>query len=194
MKRQNAETFQKLSKNWIEHRDALLTAIAAYPRDISEDAILSAAENNYNYTIDRGELRFLIDAEGPSRKKHIETIAKEAKLFKDIANDIAKDKDYIQAIPIPKKLVEVIVEKEAQKVSEHPLTVEDSKPSLAEAFAEIKARVIHLDNLHSEEIRLEFRSQMLKILGEASRGFHGTQLWLLADLGEWLSEKGDAET
>ena len=67
---------KQVKKLWLENREDLKSAMLAYPRDISDDAIFSAAENWYKHELRHNELRSLMDADAPSAQKHLETLEK----------------------------------------------------------------------------------------------------------------------
>ena len=179
---------QKLRENamkrWEKNRKAARVALAAYPRKIAVDTLLSYADRQLDHG--SGKLPKLIDTEVPSTQKFTDTLISEADLFKRLADAISNDVPWVKEIPEPKPLIEVLVDPEdVEKIPESPL----SALSLDDIFLHIQSRVESI-TVNSDK-NLEMKNEVLRSLGKASRGILGTQIWLLADIGRWLAELND---
>lgn len=194
-KARSARKQKKADQLWLSNQGHLKEAIVRYPRAISEDAIIAAAENKFNYELRHNELRSLIDAETPSPKKNFETIEKEAAIFEKVAKALNTDADWVQEIPVPKPLIEVLPEVvEAQKEAEQEAPVlqpEDllQNLSLKEILRHVKDRVIYIPVEDESQVRME----LAQVLGNASRGQTGTQLYLLMDYALFVCPKENRE-
>ena len=186
---------KKVVKDWMAALAHLREAIEVYPRDITQDAITAAVEHKFNYELKHNEFRDLITTEASSERKHLETIEKEANLFKKVAMALYADEDWIQEIEEPKPLVDVIVEAEDENASESEAPVFSIQPndlhslSLNKIFEHVKHRLLYIPVEDESEVRTE----LAQVLGKASRGLTGTQLYLLMDYALFISPKEDEE-
>ena len=194
---------QKLRENamkrWEENRKAARVALAAYPRKIAPDTLLSYADRQLDHG--SGKLPKLIDTEVPSTQKFTDTLISEADLFKKLADALTKDVSWVQEIPEPKPLINVLVddkETEARAPAvEYTLSPDDLHAiSLPEIFEHVQDRVINVPVDDESAVMQEIAT----LLGKASRGQTGTQLYLLMKYALLLKsdkagdtvEKGDA--
>ena len=87
---------QKLEKNWIKSRDALLKAFEDYPRNISIGAFCYALEDEvYERS---GSISKLMGLKAPSNRVHNDTLKSQIKHFKQGAKDLKADAKWVQAI------------------------------------------------------------------------------------------------
>ena len=159
--------------DWRKHRKALIAAVVAYPRPVGESALVYKGDAFLRQ--DAGTLEKLLSTEEPSAKKFTATIESEANNFKTVAIAIKTDASWVQEIPVPKRLVDVLVTDIA----------EDHTP-LEQVFADIQARFEYLP-LDDQELK-EAKSEILGILGRLSRGYLPNQIYVLADVGKWLAK------
>ena len=87
---------QKLEKNWIKSRDALLKAFEDYPRNISIGAFCYALEDEvYERS---GAISKLMGLKEPSNRVHNDTLKSQISHFKQGAKDLKADAKWVQAI------------------------------------------------------------------------------------------------
>lgn len=110
----NKRRRNKAEKVWTAHLAALREAIKGYPRNITQDALVSAVEHKYNYQLKHGEFRDLLTTDAPSDRKHLETIKKESGLFEKVAKAVKNDEDWVKDIPVLKPLIESIPEPDVE--------------------------------------------------------------------------------
>ena len=106
--------------------------------------------------------------------------------MREAATAIKTDASWVKKIPVPKALIEVLVD--AEEFPESPLT----DLSFEDIFMHIQSRCENTVS-HSEEDLLQMKGEILRILGTASRGILETQVWLVADIGLWLTQIRDGE-
>ena len=175
---------KSVEADWRKHRKALIAAVSAYPRAVGESSLVYKGDAYLRQ--DAGTLEKLLATDAPSAKKFTATIQSEAGYFKQIATAIETDAPWVKEIPVPKPLIDVLVDPEDFK--ESPL----SDLSLDAIFLHIQSRVDNTTS-HSGEDLLYMKGEILRILGEASRGILETQIWLIADIGLWLATIRDGE-
>ena len=103
MKKEKAAAEQrrkKVSKDWTTKREAAITAIDAYPRDVSFDRVVSAAEQHLHKS--HGYFTKIFDAESVSSKKNIGTLEDEIKSLDRLINAVKRDADWVSKIPAVK--------------------------------------------------------------------------------------------
>ncbi len=200
---------KKAVKEWTATLAHLKEAIKLYPRRITQDAITSAVEHKFNYELKHNEFRDLLTTDEPSDRKHIETIEKEAKLFEKVATALYSDDDWIKEIPEPKPLIDALVEHAGEEMPQlEPDSVlvnasdeSSEEPEFSIAVDDLYALEINdiLEHLRGRVIYIpvddesEVRQQLATILGTASRGMIGTQLYLLLDYALFVSPDTPAE-
>lgn len=184
-----AKRRKKVSENWTAKRQAAIDAINAYPRDVSFDRIVSEAEGELYKS--KGYFNKIFDAESVSSKKNIGTLEDEVKSLGRLIVAIKTDVNWVKSIPAAKKLHEVIVEANEPTEPELTITADDLHGiSLEDIFQHVADRVICLDGLFDEN---EVMMELAQILGKASRGQVGTQLYLLMKQALFLMPKSDIE-
>ena len=198
MKKEKAAAAQKrkkVSKAWTEKRDAAIAAINDYPRDVSFDRIVSAAEKNLYKS--HGYFNKIFDAETVSSKKNIGTLEDEIKSLDRLIYSVKNDVKWVAEIPAAKKAIEVIAEANGFKIGDEPsepeftITADDLHGiSLEAIFQHVADRVICLDGLFDEN---EVMMELAQVLGNASRGQVGIQLYLLMKFALFLQPKSDIE-
>jgi len=167
---------QKLVENWKEAKQELIDAIAAFPRPIDLSAVCMAMDNQFY--VKKGEFQRIMDTDKPTERMHATTLNDQIKRLRRATKDIkgvqvdGAEIGWVKEIPS----VQLITE------------VNSTETPLAEVFASIKDRVVHLDALHDKEIENELRHQIHSALGKLSRGQLGTKIWILADIGEWIAK------
>lgn len=161
--------------DWRKHRKALIAAIAAYPRPVGESSLIYRADA-YLYN-DAGTLEKLLASEEPSAKKFTATIQSEADDFKKVANAIENDASWVKEIPVPKRLMDVLVTDEV-----------GNQTPLEQVFKDIQTRYedVYL-SLDADELQ-ETKSEILRLLGSVSKGFLPNQIYVLAEIGKWLAK------
>lgn len=183
---------QKLRENamkrWEKQRKAARAALAAYPRKIAVDTLLSYADRHLDHG--SGKLPKLIETDAPSTQKFTDTLIHEADLFKNLAYAINNDVPWVQEILEPTPLEDVLVEaEETQNASQNEDIVFSLQPDdmhslpLNAIFEHVRNRVIYLP----VEDELKVRQELAQLLGKASRGMVGTQLYLLMDFALFIS-------
>lgn len=182
-----------VESDWRKQRQALIAAIQAYPRPVGEPSLLYKADAFLRQ--DAGTLEKLLATEAPSAKKFTATIESEANNFKNVAYAIKNDASWVQEIPVPKALVEVfpeVVAAREEAEQEAPvLQPEDVLQSLSlkEILRHVKDRVIYIPVEDESQVRME----LAQVLGSASRGQTGTQLYLLMDYALFVYPKENRE-
>ena len=184
-----AKRRKKVSKGWTEKRQMAIDAINAYPRDISFDRLISEAEKKLYKT--HGYFNKIFDAEGVSDRKNIGTLEDEVKSLDRLINAVKNDVDWVSEIPVSNKLMEAFTEAAEPNEPEFTLTADDLHGiSLEEIFQHVADRVIHVDGIFDEN---EVMMEMARILGKATRGQVGTQLYLLMKFALFIQPKRDIE-
>ena len=184
---------EKVSSTWTEKRDAAIAAINEYERDVSFDRIVSEAEKKLHKS--HGYFNKIFDAETVSAKKNIGTLEDEVKSLDRLINAVKNDVDWVAKIPAAKKVIEVIAEEHGVQLDspepEFTITPDDLHAiSLEDIFQHVADRVICLDGLFDEN---EVMMELAQVLGKASRGQVGTQLYLLMKFALFLQPKSDIE-
>ena len=95
-----AEKRKKVSAAWTKKRDAAITAINEYERDVSFDRIISEAEKQLYKS--HGYFNKIFDAESVSSKKNIGTLEDEVKSLDRLINAVKKDVEWVAEIPAVK--------------------------------------------------------------------------------------------
>ena len=191
MKKEQAAAAQrrkKVSAAWTQKRDAAIAAIDAYARDVSFDRIISEAEKQLYKS--HGYFNKIFDAESVSDRKNIGTLEDEVKSLDRLINAVKKDVEWVAEIPAVKKLAEVLVEAAEPSEPEFTITADDLHGiSLEDIFQHVADRVIHIPVDDENQVM----SDMAILLGNASRGQRGTQLYLLMKFALFLQPKSDIE-
>ena len=103
MKKEQAAAAQRrkaVSESWTAKRDAAIAAINDYPRDISFDRIISAAEKKLYKS--HGYFNKIFDAETVSPRKNIGTLEDEVASMDRLIKAVKKDADWVAEIPAVK--------------------------------------------------------------------------------------------
>ena len=192
MKKEKAAAAQKrkkVSSAWTKKRDAAIAAIDAYERDVSFDRMISAAEKHLYKSHDY--FAKIFDAETVSDRKNIGTLEDEVKSLDRLMNAVKNDVDWVAEIPAAKKPSEVsLAEAPEQQDTEFTITADDLHGISLEAICQhVADRVIHIPVDDESEVM----SDMARLLGKASRGQRGTQLYLLMKFALFLQPKSDIE-
>ena len=183
-----AQKRKKVSAAWTTKRAAAIAAIDAYERDVSFDRIVSAAEKHLYKS--HGYFNKIFDAETVSDRKNIGTLEDEVKSLDRLINAVEKDADWVAEIPASKKLPEVLVAAVEPSAPEFTLSADDLHGiSLEEIFQHVADRVIHIPVDDENAVMAD----MATLLGKASRGQRGTQLYLLMKFALFLQPKSDIE-
>ena len=141
MKKEQAaavERRKKVSELWTEKRQAAIAAIHDYPRDVSFDRIVGAAEKAMYEP--HGYFSKIFDAEVVSDRKNIGTLESEAKNLDRLIRDVKADADWIQKIPATQPRVEGVTE------------VPEPEPSETAEFDKQVDRLINASNLVNNSI------------------------------------------
>lgn len=88
---------KKVSESWTAKRDAAIAAIEAYPRNISFDRLIAAAEKELYKS--HGYFTKIFDAETVSERKNIGTLEDEVRSMDRLINAVTKDDDWVAKIP-----------------------------------------------------------------------------------------------
>ena len=184
-----AQRRKKVSENWTAKRQAAIDVINAYPRDVSFDRIVSEAEGELCKS--KGYFNKIFDAESVSEKKNVGTLQDEVKSLNRLIGAVKGDAEWVAKIPEVKKLHEVLVDVNEPTEPEFTITADDLHGiSLEEIFQHVASRVIHVEGVYDpSEVRLELAT----VLGKASRGQVGTQLYLLMEHALFILPQRDKE-
>ena len=178
--------------NWRKQRTALLTAIEEYPRTIEASVLLYHCDDHLRR--DMGTMQKIVSSEAPSAKKFTATIEAEADWFKRSAYAISKDVKFIAEIPEKKSMIDSVFEADESAPVEEPeftITAEDLHGlPLRDIVEHVRERVIYIPDLVDEN---ELRSDLATLLGKASRGMVGTQLYFLMDHAMFLLPENPIE-
>lgn len=183
------ERMQKLRENamkrWEKNRTAAVEALNNYPRDIAPDTLLSYADRQLDFS--KGRLPKLITTEAPSTNKFTSTLSEEAELFKKFAHALNNDVPWVQNIPEPARLVDVLAGEKEIDDAEEDMDRLLSQCSLQYLFTHIISRIDEIPVVDPDKME-ESRQDILNSLGSLMCGDIDIQLWMLADIGIWLSQ------
>ena len=120
MKKEQAAAAQRrkaVSESWTAKRDAAIAAINDYPRDVSFDRIISAAEKKLYKS--HGYFAKIFDAETVSSKKNIGTLEDEVTSMDRLIKAVKKDDDWVAEIPAVKVHDTVVSPAETETETKH---------------------------------------------------------------------------
>ena len=120
MKKEQAAAAQRrkaVSESWTAKRDAAIAAINDYPRDVSFDRIISAAEKKLYKS--HGYFAKIFDAETVSSKKNIGTLEDEVTSMDRLIRAVKKDDDWVAEIPAVKVHDTVVSPAETETETKH---------------------------------------------------------------------------
>ena len=141
MKKEQAaaeERRKAVSEAWTAKRDAVIAAINDYPRDISFDRIISAAEKKLYKS--HGYFAKIFDAETVSPRKNIGTLEDEVALMDRLIKAVKKDADWVAEIPAVK--VHDTVVSPAQTGAETAETLDKHVDRLIDANNLVNAAIV----------------------------------------------------
>ena len=172
-------------KRWEKLRKAAIEALAAYPRKIAPDTLISYADRQLDWG--KGRLPKLIEADAPSTSKFTSSITEEADLFNKLVNALNNDAPWVKEIPEPTKLIDNLVDEDEQVDENRDAPFSFDTMSFRDIFEHIKARFDDLPTVAPDKME-EARREILSSLGSLMYGDIDIQIWMLADIGMWLSQ------
>ncbi len=120
MRKEQAAAAQRrkaVSESWTAKRDAAIAAINDYPRDVSFDRIISAAEKHLYKS--HGYFAKIFDAETVSPRKNIGTLEDEVTSMDRLIRAVKKDDDWVAEIPAVKVHDTVVSPAETETETKH---------------------------------------------------------------------------
>ena len=137
MKKEQAAAAQRrkaVSESWTAKRDAAIAAINDYPRDVSFDRIISAAEKQLYKS--HGYFAKIFDAETVSQRKNIGTLEDEVASMDRLIKAVKKDADWVAEIPAVKVHDTVVSPAETETETKHVDRLIDASDLVQKAIAD----------------------------------------------------------
>ena len=171
MQKKRQEKREKLEQKWFDNRKALTDALVAYPRDIATSAFCMAMDSAF-YEKD-GTHANLFEKTELSKRVHNDTLQSQISHFKAAVEGLEKDKDWVKLIPdedVPQGMI-------ASSLDTIPLS---------EIYAHVIDRVDFFDGIANKD---DVMVDLANVLGKASCGDVGTQLYLLMEYADFISRE-----